>query len=1232
MSIIKYWDKATDYYSGFTWNKDNILANGITDLYVDGSTNDDDLTGDGKVDLDLTGYTYDSNGDPVSFSSSDLGLVEIGGAIFEGGAALNSGTGNFNDFLGIQNTGTEGGFNADSSSTSNNQIKTSSNFTHTITLADIAITTDEFGNAYYEFLMDANENNSSLENAQISLDRFILFTADNADITTKANLFTQSIAYDMDGATSYNASFVPQGSGVYDVSIILTDAYSTGSGRSDLSVLVPVSYFEGLDPEETYLYLYSEFGFADPIPDATGKDPYDNDYDTDATFEEWRTQNAVKIVGTKFSDADADGEKDLGEGAPPASYTIELWVDTDGDGVLDETEDQLLQTTETEADGSFKFFGVKTGFTYFVKEADEDADFLTTQAYDTIVVSGSDDPGTIYYADPIGNRPLIPQVYIDKTADIDGEDECADATSETITYTVQVSLEDFDGIGPTSEESVSNLVVTDTFEDGTVVILDDGDDTLEAGEVARVGDTNGNDMLDAGEVWSYTYTRAVTQDDLDTNGIDGDGDLDNVADVSGQGATTGTSVDDDDDATVDVCVDPEFTAVKEIVSVSGGVELEGGDTGTTADDAVDSDGDTVTYRITITNTGNVTLNLVDVVDTFEGVDASIFDDFLESDTDDNVLQVGETWTYEWTETVTQEELDELCATDETITNSVAATFDFGEEGDPHYFTDTQGNEVETPVVCDPEFTAVKEIVSVSGGVELEGGDTGTTADDAVDSDGDTVTYRITITNTGNVTLNLVDVVDTFEGVDASIFDDFLESDTDDNVLQVGETWTYEWTETVTQEELDELCATDETITNSVAATFDFGEEGDPHYFTDTQGNEVETPVVCDPDVSIEKNVKTDYTSNVYVAADDLTKPQASTSTTVMFEVILINTGNITLTGVTLEDILDGANLDYNTINAGGEALVYADYDADGVWDIDGGTWSDLAGTDQVIDFDLAPDAIVKVYYQYESVLGNHVNVAEVTTDQGVSDENEAGYFVLPSEECVGVGTPGFWSNNGYVFWNGIAGDEAKHAGQPGFADGELLYAVDSDGSGVIDGADVAGLLVGDWNGDGIENNGEDTLFISLDAAQELINASNRQLTGKQADGVWILGRDTVASWLNYLANGGDDGQCFDDRYGAEGYSPEEALGDAIDWFQSLAIGSDDKISLNEIKTGAAVKTNSTTWKDGADDIHAALDEFNNFGTINGDEYCCDRDDPFALIAMAQVNDNTADLTQMTLIA
>ncbi|TNE35167.1 MAG: hypothetical protein EP350_00455, partial [Alphaproteobacteria bacterium] len=435
-------------------------------------------------------------------------------------------------------------------------------------------------------------------------------------------------------------------------------------------------------------------------------------------------------------------------------------------------------------------------------------------------------------------------------------------------------------------------------------------------------------------------------------------------------------------------------------------------------------------------------------------------------------------------------------------------------------------------------------------------------------------------------------------------------------------------------------------TNTLSASFVFDGE------TISKGPvTVDTPVICDPDVSIIKNVKTDI-SGVFVPADDPSKPQASTSSTVMFEVIITNVGNMTLTGVTLEDVLDGANLDYNTINGGFDARVYVDMNGDGDYDDFGDlsdvSWTSVAGSDQTLDFGLAPDAVVTIYYSYDSVLGNHVNVATVTTDQEVTDNNEAGYYVLPSEECVGVGTPGFWSNNGYVFWDGNVGNEGKHAGEPGFADGELTYEVTDTnadgfvnlvaGDGVNDGkpldnASLKGLLVGDYNGDGIENNGEDAIFITLEAAQALINASNRQLSGKQADGVWILGRDTVASWLNFLANGGDDGNCFGQVDDDGLYDPMEALNDAIDWLQEYGDKNHDGIiTLPELKASPSVRTNSDAWqKNGVDSsdtpddpyasgaaIHEALDQYNNTGYIGDTMYCCDRDDPLALQAIAQI--------------
>lgn len=76
-----------------------------------------DISGDGKPDVDLR----------IQGSSALINGVNFSGGI------LNSGTGNFNDFLGIQNNPNEFGFNsAITNDPSNPYLKTSTNFTHTI--------------------------------------------------------------------------------------------------------------------------------------------------------------------------------------------------------------------------------------------------------------------------------------------------------------------------------------------------------------------------------------------------------------------------------------------------------------------------------------------------------------------------------------------------------------------------------------------------------------------------------------------------------------------------------------------------------------------------------------------------------------------------------------------------------------------------------------------------------------------------------------------------------------------------------------------------------------------------------------------------------------------------------------------------------------------------------------------------------------------------------------------
>ncbi len=440
----------------------------------------------------------------------------------------------------------------------------------------------------------------------------------------------------------------------------------------------------------------------------------------------------------------------------------------------------------------------------------------------------------------------------------------------------------------------------------------------------------------------------------------------------------------------------------------------------------------------------------------------------------------------------------------------------------------------------------------------------------------------------------------------------------------------------------------------------------------TDDDDASADVCQTPAIDVEKTVKTDqndYTDEDF--DDDPDGLQASTSSKVTFRVVVTNTGNVTLGSIALADSVvhtvnaipgapqdiaytpdaDPATLDATDvfIDLNGNATLdfgeeWANFDTDGDGTIDAGDAAELA-----------PGETFTLYYSVDSELGQHENTAEVsgaaaTTGTVVIDTDDANYFVLPSEDCVGVGTPGFWKNNGAAFWDGIAGNE-RHTGDPnvdgdsdpGFADGELLYAVDSDGVGGVDAfvdanndgvSDNAGLLIGDYNLNGLNDEG-DAIFISLEDARMLIDASQKQLQ----DGKFMLGRDMVATWLNYLANGGPDGDCIGEA--TDTGSPQYYLNEAIDWMQTFGglngqntNGGQDTLTDNAtgetfdtfFKGALAVKTNTSQWQSSVDNVaedsaatlHGALDAYNNTGVIDGTVYCCDRDDSAALLAIAQI--------------
>ncbi|RIW11936.1 DUF11 domain-containing protein, partial [Algoriphagus lacus] len=209
--------------------------------------------------------------------------------------------------------------------------------------------------------------------------------------------------------------------------------------------------------------------------------------------------------------------------------------------------------------------------------------------------------------------------------------------------------------------------------------------------------------LNPGASQSLTTTYTVTQSDVDG------GQIENVATVTGT-APGQTTVRDEDEAVVTAIQNPAID-----------VEI------TDNDAEITEEGQEIPYTITVTNTGNVTLENVTVVDSKTGTVVNV-----------GTLAPGESKQVETSYPVTQEDVDTG-----KVTNEATATGDSPNEGDDN---PTDVDEVTTPIAYLPgimvEKSADKEVVREAGEV---------------------ITYTLTVTNTGNVTVTKVRVSDPLTG-------------------------------------------------------------------------------------------------------------------------------------------------------------------------------------------------------------------------------------------------------------------------------------------------------------------------------------------------------------------------------------------------------------------------------------------------------------------------------------
>jgi uncharacterized repeat protein (TIGR01451 family) len=457
---------------------------------------------------------------------------------------------------------------------------------------------------------------------------------------------------------------------------------------------------------------------------------------------------------------------------------------------------------------------------------------------------------------------------------------------------------------PTTYSSAGDLI-TYTIEvtnNGNVALSDVvvTDDLLEDLELNGSLIINGAiGSLDPSESKTVTGTYTITQEDLDV------GSVDNEATATGK-PPEGNNVSASDDETVTAVQNAKIELIK-----------------TATPKIYTAAGQIINYSFTVTNTGNVTLTNIMVTDpkvtVVGGPIASLAPDATNSTT--------------FTATYTIIQAD-LSAGEVENTATVTGSPPVGED-----VTDTDTETVEyrrvpddyVPPTFSPSIT-VKKYVSIEGGSWLDA----ETAPGPPAVVGSMVRFRFVVTNSGNVTLSGITLTDNKFNLPGL----FIPAS-----LAPGGSFEYI---------LTGIPALAGQHSNTATATGVYGQQ----VVSDTDKGHYFGSVTVTPSISVKKHVSVDKGATWYDAETIAAGPDAVAGARVKFRFKVTNTGNATLTNITLAD---------------------SEYSLSGV----------------TVPATLAPGASFEGTIEVTAVKGRHVNTATATgrhEGQTYSDTDKANYY------------------------------------------------------------------------------------------------------------------------------------------------------------------------------------------------------------------------------------------------
>ncbi|MBW8241572.1 gliding motility-associated C-terminal domain-containing protein, partial [Muricauda oceani] len=289
-------------------------------------------------------------------------------------------------------------------------------------------------------------------------------------------------------------------------------------------------------------------------------------------------------------------------------------------------------------------------------------------------------------------------------------------------------------------------------------------------------DDNNDGILSVGEDWVFQATYTLVQADIDN------GSVDNQASVSALSVGDDTPVNDSDNITT-----PLPANLCELVPIPsiGLIKI-----GTLVDINEDSCVETIQYSFSVINTGNVDLQSIELVDNQLG--GTISGPINSSDVGgDNILSVGESWTYEAYKEISQIDIDMG-----SFNNQATVTgFTVGNNEEVMDFSDDNSASED-----DSTNTIIPIDACTDGGPSLGLIMLGILTDTDGDECPDGIRYVFTATNTGYVNLEQLIITDE-KLLETEIIGPMESSDVNgDGILSVGESWTYEAIYTITEED------------------------------------------------------------------------------------------------------------------------------------------------------------------------------------------------------------------------------------------------------------------------------------------------------------------------------------------------------------------------------------------------------------------------------------------------